>query len=145
MATGVVLTRKWDLPLSAMALTGWQLCLGGLLLLPVAALSGESLPTVDASAVVGYSYLGLVGTAAAYVLWMQGIRRLPLAGLSALACLSLMTAALIDWAVLDQPFSRSQLLGAALVLGSVLVSQSGGPPTPVELPAAQLDTAPRTA
>lgn len=145
MASGVVLTRKWALPLSAMALTGWQLCLGGLLLLPMAALSGESLPTIDAAALVGYSYLGLVGTAAAYVLWMRGIRRLPLAGLSALACLSPVTAALIDWAVLGQPFTRTQLLGAALVLGSVLASQSGGAPTPVGLPAAQLETAPRPA
>lgn len=144
MAAGVVLTRKWALPLSAIALTGWQLSLGGLLLLPVAWMSGEDLPAVDASALLGYLYLGVVGTAVAYVLWMRGIARLPLAGLSALACLSPVTAALIDWAALGQPFAPPQLLGAVLVLGSVLVSQSGGSATaaepPVGLPAERTRT-----
>ena len=133
MAAGVVLTRKWALPLSTLALTGWQLFLGGLLLLPVAVVSGESLPGVDASALLGYVYLGLVGTAAAYVLWMRGIRRLSLAGVSALACLSPVTAAVIDWAALDQPFTSPQLLGAALVIGSVVASQYRG--TPPQRPA----------
>jgi probable blue pigment (indigoidine) exporter len=145
MAGGVVLTRRWALPLSTFALTGWQLCLGGLLLLPVAALSGESLPYLDASALLGYSYLGFLGTAVAYLLWMRGIRRLPLAGLSALGCLSPVTAALIDWAVLDQPFTRSQLFGAALVLGAVVASQSAGSTAPAHLPPARVDPSPEPA
>ena len=77
MGLGVVLTKRWGRPdgVSALALAGWQLTGGGLLLTaPVLIIDG--LPTgIDTAALAGYAWLGLVGGLAAYVLWFEGIRQ----------------------------------------------------------------------
>ena len=47
MAFGTVLTRKWQAPVSPLALTAWQLTAGGLLLLPVSLLTAPQLPALN--------------------------------------------------------------------------------------------------
>lgn len=48
MASGVWLTRRWQLDLPVMALTGWQLLLGGLMLAPLAWWLDAPLPSLSA-------------------------------------------------------------------------------------------------
>lgn len=125
MALGVVLTKRWGRPAAALTLTAWQLVAGGLLLLPLALLVEGPLPTseVDLAAVAGYGYLGLVGTVLAYSLWFRGLAALPASSVSFLSLLAPVVATAVGWAVLAQPLSAVQLLGAALVLVAVLLGQ----------------------
>lgn len=126
MACGTYLTRRWQLPASVTALTGWQLTLGGLMLLPLALAVDPPLPSLGWVQVAGYGYLGLFGALLAYLLWFRGIARLSPVAVSSLGLLSPLTAVILGWALLGQALSAQSLLGMAVVLASVLAVQWSG-------------------
>lgn len=125
MGTGVTLTKKWGRAegVPAMALAGWQLTAGGLLLLPMTLIL-EGIPTnIDATAVMGYAWLGLVGGLLTYTLWFRGIGRLPVASVALLGLLSPLVAAALGALFLGEVLSMAQLLGFALALTAIAASQ----------------------
>ena len=129
MGLGVVLTKRWGRPdgVSALSLAGWQLTGAGLLLI-VPALLIDGVPTgIDATAVLGYSWLGLVGGLAAYVLWFEGIRRLPVTPTALLGLLSPLTAALLGHVIAGEVLNPIQLLGFALALTAMTAGQLAPP------------------
>jgi probable blue pigment (indigoidine) exporter len=123
MATGVWLTRRWQINMPVMALTGWQLVLGGMMLAPAAWLLDAPLPTLTASQYAAYTYLSLAGAFVAYGLWFRGITRLPGVAVASLGLLSPLTAVLLGWIMLSQTLSSAALFGFIIVLISVLVVQ----------------------
>ncbi len=127
MATGVVLTKHWGRPVPLGAFTSWQLIAGGLFLVPLTLLIEGPPPALTATNVAGFAWLGLIGTAVAYVLWFRGIQRLPVASVSLLGLLSPVVATTIGWIVVGQSLSVGQLLGMALVLGAVACGQRPSP------------------
>ncbi|WP_394841845.1 EamA family transporter [Pendulispora brunnea] len=124
MGTGVVLSKRWTSPAPLLATTGWQLIAGGLLLLPVALLV-EGLPSkaLTASNVAGYAYLSTVGAALAYALWFRGIRALSPTQVTFLGLLSPTVATAVGWLALGQSLTAAQVLGAVIVLASLVVAQ----------------------
>ncbi|MBB2912172.1 putative blue pigment (indigoidine) exporter [Streptosporangium becharense] len=130
MAAGLVLTRMWGKPdgVSDLALTGWQLTAGGLLIAPLTFVVEGMPSTLDGAAVGGYLWLGLVGTAVAYTLWFRGVARLPALRVSLLGALSPLTAALLGWLALGQALSPLQLTGFALALTATVLGQLPAPP-----------------
>jgi len=125
MAAGTYLSRRWRLGLPVLALTGWQLLLGGLMVVPVAALADPPLPALTLSQAAGYAYLSGAGALLAYALWFRGISRLPSAAVSSLGLLSPLTAVVLGWVVLGQAVPPVGLFGMALVLGGILAVQRG--------------------
>jgi probable blue pigment (indigoidine) exporter len=123
MATGVWLTRRWKMDLPVMALTGWQLILGGIMLLPAARLIDAPLPTLTLPQWAAYAYLSLAGAFVAYGLWFRGIGRLPSVAVASLGLLSPITAVLLGWIVLSQVMSGTAFVGLVIVLISVLLVQ----------------------
>lgn len=139
MSLGTVLGRRWGTPpglpdrrTALLALTGWQLTVGGLLLAPVMLLVEGLPPALTWTNVGGFGYLSLVGTAGAYFLWFRGVTALAPARVTLLGLLSPVVAALLGWLVLAESLSPGQLLGAAAVLAAVIV----GTRTPAEPTAA---------
>ncbi|ORM61954.1 EamA family transporter [Pantoea rodasii] len=130
MATGVWLTRRWQINLPVMALTGWQLVLGGMMLAPAAWLIDAPLPTLTASQYAAYTYLSFAGAFVAYGLWFRGITRLPGVAVASLGLLSPLTAVLLGWLILSQVISGTAFAGFAIVLVSVLVVQRTSSRTP---------------
>jgi probable blue pigment (indigoidine) exporter len=139
MSLGTVLGRRWGTPpgydrkaTALLALTGWQLTAGGLLLLPAALLVEGPPPALTALNLSGYGYLSIVGTAFAYALWFRGVTSLAPARVTVLALLSPAVAALLGWAVLSQALSAGQVVGFAAVLGAVVLGTSapGGATSP---------------
>lgn len=130
MAAGLVLTRRWGRPagISTLAATSWQLTAGGLLITPVALAVEGTPPAPDGPALLGYAWLGLVGTALAYVLWFRGAGRLPLTQVSVLGALSPLTAAALGWVVLGQALTPTQLAGFALAVTAMVAAQLPGRP-----------------
>jgi len=125
-AIGVVLIRRWGRPPSMIAMTGWQLLVGGVVLLPLAA-AVEGFPARwTAANVVGFAYLGILGTALAYVLWFRGIVRLRAWLISFLALLSPVVAIVLGIAVRGERLTLLQAVGMIVVLGSLALSQSAG-------------------
>jgi probable blue pigment (indigoidine) exporter len=127
-ALGMVLTKRWGRPVGLLPFTAWQLVAGGLaLLVPMWAIEG--LPTgLNVASATGYLWLAIPGTAIAYALWFRGILALPVAQVSILAFLAPLVATLLGWAVLGQTLSPLQIMGAAVVLGSVWWGQSSTGP-----------------
>lgn len=124
MASGVVLTKKWQRPqgMTLLGFTGWQLLFGGFMLLPVALwVEGQpeylSLPNY-----IGYLYLSVIGAILGYSLWFRGIEKLPPITVSFLGFLSSVSACVLGYLVLDQTLTWLQLLGAMFVLVAIVLA-----------------------
>lgn len=126
MAAGTVLTRKWQPPVSPLTFTAWQLTAGGLLLLPLSLLFEPALPSLTATNIAGFAWLGLAGAALTYFLWFRGIAIFGPATVTAFGFLSPLTAVLLGWAILGQVMTPVQGIGAAIVLISVWLGQRAG-------------------
>ncbi|MEB8023267.1 DMT family transporter [Raoultella ornithinolytica] len=123
MALGTWLSRRWAISLPVVALTGWQLLIGGVVLAPVAWLVDPPLQGVTWTQAASYLWLCVAGAMLAYGLWFRGISRLPSVAVSALSLLSPVTAVLLGWICLGQKIEGVALVGLIVVLLSVLSIQ----------------------
>lgn len=135
MACGTVLSRKWKPPVPLVTFTAWQLTAGGILLVPVALAIEPAIPVPTASDLLALAWLGLIGMAATFALWLRGIARLEPAVVSSLLLLSPVTAVLLGWLFLGQTLTPLQMAGAAMVIASIWLGQrssdgAAGRPTP---------------
>ncbi|RMH94480.1 EamA family transporter [Lysobacter pythonis] len=123
MAVGTWLIQRWRLPMPVLALTGWQLLLGGLLLLPLV-LAGEGWPAaMTPRHLLGYGYLCLFGAVISYALWFRGLTRLSPVAVASLGLLSPLSAVLIGWIWLGEAMRGWSMLGMVTVLASVIAVQ----------------------
>jgi probable blue pigment (indigoidine) exporter len=118
-AAGVVLTKRFPPPTDRLAATGWQLLVGGVLLVPLMLLVEGAPPALGARALGGFAYLSLVATGLAFVVWFAGIRRLPTSAPPLLGLAAPVTGAALGWIVKGQALSTLQLLGFAITLGAI--------------------------
>jgi probable blue pigment (indigoidine) exporter len=118
-AVGVVLTKRFPAPPNRIASTGWQLLIGGAILVPLTAIVEGAPPSVTAVNLAGFAYLSLVGTALAFVLWFNGIRQLPSAAPPLLNLAAPVTGAVLGWVVLGQSLSPVQLTGFVITVGAI--------------------------
>jgi probable blue pigment (indigoidine) exporter len=125
-AVGFVLVKHWDAPVDKLTLVSWQLVVGGLFLLPVALLVEGAPPSIDAPAVGGFLWLGLVGTVLAYACWFHGLSRMPAGAASLVGLLNPVVGTLLGVVVAGEVFGGVQALGMVLVLGGVLAGQGWG-------------------
>lgn len=125
MSAGTVLTKRWGRPegVGPLAMTGWQLTAGGLVIIPVAALVEGAPPALDGEALLGYGYMMLINTGIAYWLWFRGIGQLSATSVTLLGPLSPLTAAVIGWAALGQALTPVQLAGMAIAFGATIAGQ----------------------
>lgn len=149
MSAGVVLTKRWGRPagVGPLALTGWQLAWGGLLMAPLALAVEGAPPALDGRAVAGYLYLAVANTAIAYWLWFRGIGTLSATQVTFLGPLSPLTAAVIGWVALGEALTPLQVVGmgvafAATVAGQVAVRPRSPRAPSLAAPAAGVPTVP---
>lgn len=123
MASGIVLTKRWQRPVNVLLFTGWQLTAGGIVLLP-ALLLVEGLPsTITGTNALGFGYLVVLGSLFAYSVWFRGTDRVPAIGLSFLGFCSPLVATVLGFAFLGQTLSFLQLVGAAVLIGAIVLVQ----------------------
>jgi probable blue pigment (indigoidine) exporter len=118
-ALGVVLTKRFPPPVDRLAATGWQLAMAGVALLALALVVEGAPPSPTASNLLGVGYLSIVATAAAYVLWFDGIRTLPVPAPPLLGLAAPVTGAVLGWLVLGQALAPLQLLGFAITIAAI--------------------------
>ncbi|WP_434661642.1 EamA family transporter [Klebsiella sp. MISC125] len=123
MALGTWLSRRWAISLPVIALTGWQLLIGGIVLAPIALLVDPPLHQVTLTQAAGYLWLCLAGAMLAYGLWFRGIGRLSPVAVSAMSLLSPVTSVILGWIFLGQKIEGMALVGLVIVLLSVLSIQ----------------------
>ncbi|UWQ83966.1 DMT family transporter [Leisingera caerulea] len=124
MATGVVLTRKWQPPVPPLTFTAWQLTAGGLLLVPIALWTVPELPVFTAANIAGLAYMSLIGGALTYILWFRGLARIDPSQVSLLGVLSPLSAVILGWLLLGETLTPNQMLGALLALFSLWLGQA---------------------
>ncbi|MFD4675496.1 EamA family transporter [Lentzea sp. NPDC058450] len=125
MASGIVLTKRWQRPaeVNVLLFTGWQLTAGGLVLLPALFLL-EGLPsTITGTNVLGFGYLIVLGSLFGYSVWFRGTDRVPAIALSFLGFCSPLIATVLGLVFLGQTLSFLQLVGAAILIGAILLVQ----------------------
>lgn len=138
-SVGYVLAKKWSGQVPVLASTSWQLIAGGLLLLPIAVLAEGPPPALDASAVAGFAFVSIVGTAIAFAAWFTGLRHLKAGEVGLIGLLNPMTGVLLGTVVAAEALTFQQIGGIVLVLTGIALGRStrrGGARTtapPVEL------------
>lgn len=131
MAAAIVLAKKWGppespdgRPESPLVMTGWQLTVGGLFIAPLT-FAAEGVPSsLSGENVLGFGYLGIVGTALAYVLWFRGIDRLPPTSVSLLGLTNPMVATVAGLVILGQTLTPLQIVGFTIALGALVAGQA---------------------
>lgn len=118
-AFAVVLTKRLPTPPNRLAATGWQLSMAGAGLVVLAAVAEGAPPRLTGSNLLGFSYLAVVATAVAYVLWFDGIRKLPAIAPPLLGLAAPITGAAMGWLVLGQVLAPVQLVGFAITVGAI--------------------------
>ncbi|MFI9018692.1 EamA family transporter [Streptomyces griseus] len=120
---GHILTKRWSADSAALDSTAWQLTAGGLLLLPVAAVTEGSPPALSAPTLVAFAYVALVATALAFTVWFAGLRHLPTGTVGLLGLLNPVTGVLLGMTIAEEVLTVQQLGGLALVLVGVLLGR----------------------
>lgn len=123
MALGTLLIKRWQLQIPLLAFTGWQLLLGGLLLLPLMLWFEGTPPAPSTGELGGYLYLAILGTGLPYLLWFRALRGLDPVLISIFLLLSPLSALALGYWFLDQSLTGWQWLGAGGVFAGILFSQ----------------------
>ena len=110
-----------------MAAVTWACALGALGLLPAACYEGlfqeASRYTLGTS--FGVAYLGVFGTALGFVWYYEGIRRVGPLRAAQFINLVPVSAVLLAFLILGEPLTLSLVLGAALVISGVYLTNRG--------------------
>lgn len=123
MSAGTVLSRKWQPDVPVLVFTAWQLCAGGFILSGLAAFLEPALPPLSWAGIGGLIWLGLVGAALTYILWLRGIARLEPQSVALLGMLSPVVAVALGWLFLGERLGPVQIFGAVVVLLSIWLGQ----------------------
>ncbi|MFM2079107.1 MAG: hypothetical protein RJA49_2997 [Actinomycetota bacterium] len=121
-----VLTKRFPSPPHRLAATGWQLLLGGAVLVPLALGMEGAPPPWTGSSLLGFAWLSLGCTGVAFVVWYDGVRRLPTVAPPLLGLAAPVTGATLGWIVLGQSLSMVQLVGFALTIGAIAFGALSG-------------------
>ncbi len=124
MATGIVMTKRWGRPrnMTLLNFTGWQLLIGGGMLLPVAWWFEGFPEQFSTDNIIGYLYLCLVGAMLAYSLWFNGIDKLPTITVSFLGFLSSVSAVVLGYIFLGESLTLLQCLGAVGIFIAIILA-----------------------
>lgn len=120
---GYVLVKRWSAPVDLLTMTAWQLVAGGLVLLPIALVVEGAPPPIDARALGGFLFIGLVATLLANVVWFRGLRELPAAAVALVGLLNPVAGTLVGVTLAGEAFGLAQAGGMLLVLVGVLTGQ----------------------
>lgn len=120
MAMGIFFAKRWVLSLDTLALTGWQLFIGGLVLVPITLMFEQPPNQLTLTNITAYLYLCLIGAVLAYVLYFWGVVRLAPAVVSSLGLLSPICAFVLGWLFLGQNMTGVAVVGFVLVLMSIV-------------------------
>jgi drug/metabolite transporter (DMT)-like permease len=125
---GTLYYRNIDTQLSSMMFTAWQMLIGGLMLLPVAAGDGDFVKWApNVPGLISLAYLTLFSSCLAYTAYGWLMRNTSPAIIGTYSYVNPAIAALLGWQYLHESLSRTQLAGMVIIIvGVVLLTIPGG-------------------
>ncbi|MDO6386886.1 DMT family transporter [Uliginosibacterium sp. 31-12] len=131
-ACGMVLMKRWALPLETMSLTGWQLLLGSLPMLPAAVwVDGIPPQLPGAGALAALAFSALVTFMLCYWAWNRLVLMVPVAVSSLSSLLTPLVGVTSGALFLGEQPGWAEALAVLLILGAVAVINLGGRRAPV--------------
>jgi probable blue pigment (indigoidine) exporter len=131
LALGGVLLNRWGRPAPLLVFTAWQLVVGGIELAVLAALIGDVPSALTMPNLLGFAYIGLIGTTVAYALWFHAIEDLGASAVAPFFLLIPIVAFALDAVIAGLIPTAVQGLGALVVIGSLFIGQQAGKPKAV--------------
>ena len=124
-ANGSLLARKLSLPASPLASLGAQMTAGGLILLAVAGLSGET-ANFDPAAVsmrsgLALGYLAVFGSIISLSAYMYLLRQVSASAVGTYAFVNPVIAVFLGWWIASEPVTPRVLLAGAMIVCAVVV------------------------
>lgn len=110
--------------LSAVQAMSLAFTIGALIMLPLAVFSGNLQLNLDWQVWAGTSYLGVVPTGIAYIIYMFGIRRATATSATITTLLEPAVAAFLSWLLLGETLSLLSLFGVIMLIGGVALLYS---------------------
>lgn len=123
-AVGTVITKRIVPTADGVTLTGQQLLVAAVVLVPLSLIVDGIPTTPKPSELLGLTYLAGVATAVAFVRWFDGIRRLPTAAPPLLGLLAPLTGTVIGWTWLGQTMTPPQIIGFAVTATTIAAGTS---------------------
>jgi drug/metabolite transporter (DMT)-like permease len=122
-AIGTVIAKEAVLPESKVTSAGAQMVLGGALLLLFSFVTGEwrPLPRIAPRAAVAIAYLIVAGSIVAFTAYLWLLGRMPATTVTSYAYVNPVVALLLGHFIASEKLAGRTLIGAALVLASVLL------------------------
>lgn len=118
-STGIVLTKAFPVPEKRLAATGWQLLMSVIVIAPLAVVLEGLPPVLTTRNLAGFAYLSLAATGLAFVIWFNGIQRLPTQAPPLLGLAAPITGAILGWILLNESLSAHQIVGFILTIASI--------------------------
>ena len=121
---GAVLTRSLPLPASRTVTAGAEMMLGGGVLLVVSLISGElrPFPAIPMKAALSLVYLIVAGSLIGFTAFVWLLGRLPASRVASHAYVNPVVAIALGYFVAGEQITPRMLIGAALVVGSVVLT-----------------------
>jgi len=122
-----ILAKRWGKDgTTPLALTAWQLMLGGIVLVVGALVFEGPPPAVDGIGIAAYVYAAVIATAIANWAWFVGIAHLPAATVGIIGLLNPVTGVLLGTIAAHEQLDVVQWVGIALVLVGIVLGQGSG-------------------
>ncbi|MCE7483382.1 MULTISPECIES: DMT family transporter [Microbacterium] len=130
-ALGAILMKRWNDGTPVLTVTAWQLLVGGIELSIVAALIEGAPSAVTPTEFAAFAYISLIATALGFFCWFSGFRHLPAGVVGVIGLLNPVTGVALGVLISGETLSALQLMGIALVLGSIVLANARRRPTGV--------------
>lgn len=125
-ALGLVLTKRWSPPVSAIRHNAWQLLFAGLVLLP-ATFFAEGFPShLTWRNVLGFAIIGFVSKLLGFAVVFGSVPKIGATSAAILTLLTPTTAFVLGFLFKDEALDAQQWLGVALVIGAVVLAGTRG-------------------
>ncbi len=133
-ATGSFASPRISLPRDPLVSTAWQSLLGGLIIVAVGLVAGESgdvhFSEFSGRSIFGFVYLITFGSLLAFTCYAWLLQNAPISKVSTYAYVNPVVAIALGWLILSEGITAMTLLGAGIIVASVaLVVRAESPRT----------------
>jgi drug/metabolite transporter (DMT)-like permease len=138
-SVGSFFATKLPLPADPFVATTYEMLFGGLLLLPVAAATGDfgDFQQPSARSIAGFVYLAVAGSLVGFTAYAWLLGKAPISKVVTHQYVNPLVAILLGAVFLDEQLGVAMLAGAVLVVSSVFVVVRREKPKPVSEPAVE--------
>jgi drug/metabolite transporter (DMT)-like permease len=120
-ASGSFASPRLSLPRDGLVSTGWQMLLGGVVIVVVGLLAGEGgdVGSLSLRSIAALAYLVVFGSWVAFTAYAWLLQNAPISRVATYAYVNPVVAIVLGWLILDEVITATTVVGAAVIVASV--------------------------